>query len=101
MKIHANAPFGPKGRLTMVRRVLEQEWSLTEAAEAAGVSSAAGLPEFQVSPPSDPLSAIRRGRGMVEAREPGYLQRLCPPRPWPANSRIRGCGDMQGFGHFC
>ena len=33
MKIHANAPFGPKGRLTMVRRVLEQEWSLTEAAE--------------------------------------------------------------------
>jgi leucine-zipper of insertion element IS481 len=38
MKIHANAPFGPKGRLTMVRRVLEQAWSLTEAAEAAGVS---------------------------------------------------------------
>ena len=33
-----NAPFGPKGRLTMVRRVLEQDWSLTEAAEAAGVS---------------------------------------------------------------
>ena len=38
MKLHANAPFGPKGRLTMVRRVTEQEWSLTEAAEAAGVS---------------------------------------------------------------
>lgn len=38
MKIHANAPFGPKGRLTMVRRVIEQGWSLTEAAEAAGVS---------------------------------------------------------------
>lgn len=38
MKIHANAPFGPKGRLTMVRRVVEQGWSLTEAAEAAGVS---------------------------------------------------------------
>jgi transposase InsO family protein len=38
MKIHANAPFGPKGRLTMVRRVTEQGWSLTEAAEAAGVS---------------------------------------------------------------
>jgi transposase InsO family protein len=38
MKLHANAPFGPKGRLTMVRRVIEQEWSLTEAAEAAGVS---------------------------------------------------------------
>ncbi len=38
MEIHANAPFGPKGRLTMVRRVTEQGWSLTEAAEAAGVS---------------------------------------------------------------
>jgi transposase-like protein len=38
MKLHANAPFGPKGRATMVRRVLEQEWSLAEAAEAAGVS---------------------------------------------------------------
>jgi transposase InsO family protein len=38
MKLHANAPFGPKGRLTMVRRVIEQGWSFTEAAEAAGVS---------------------------------------------------------------
>ena len=38
MKLHANAPLGPKGRLTMVLRVLERGWSLTEAAEAAGVS---------------------------------------------------------------
>jgi transposase InsO family protein len=38
MKLHANAALGPKGRLTMVRRVAEQGWSLTEAAEAAGVS---------------------------------------------------------------
>ena len=38
MKLHANAPFGPRGRLIMVRRVLEEQWSLTEAAEAAGVS---------------------------------------------------------------
>ena len=38
MKLHANAPLGPKGRLLMVQRVLEQGWSLTEAAEAAGVS---------------------------------------------------------------
>jgi len=35
MKLHANAPFGPKGRLTMVTRVIEQRWSLAEAAEAA------------------------------------------------------------------
>ncbi len=38
MKLHANAPLGPKGRLLMVLRALEQGWSLTEAAEAAGVS---------------------------------------------------------------
>jgi transposase InsO family protein len=38
MKVHANAPLGPKGRLTMVLRVVEQGWSVTEAAEAAGVS---------------------------------------------------------------
>jgi len=38
MNVHANAPLGPKGRETMVRRVLEQEWSRAEAAEAAGVS---------------------------------------------------------------
>jgi transposase InsO family protein len=39
MKVHANAPLGPKGRLTMVRRVVEEQWSLTPAAAAAGVSA--------------------------------------------------------------
>ncbi|HEY2738307.1 MAG TPA: IS481 family transposase [Thermoanaerobaculia bacterium] len=38
MKLHANAPLGPKGRAIMVRRVLEEGIALTEAAEAAGVS---------------------------------------------------------------
>ena len=38
MRLHANALLGPKGREVMVLRVLEQGWSLTEAAEAAGVS---------------------------------------------------------------
>jgi transposase InsO family protein len=38
MKVHANAPLGPKGRETMVLRVLEHGWSLAAAAEAAGVS---------------------------------------------------------------
>ena len=38
MKVHANAPLGPKGRLTMVLRVVERGWSLAHAAEAAGVS---------------------------------------------------------------
>jgi transposase InsO family protein len=38
MKVHANAPLGPKGRETMVLRVIERGWSLAAAAEAAGVS---------------------------------------------------------------
>src|SRR6186997_210549 len=39
MNNHANAPLGPKGRAIMVRRVLEEGFALTEAAEAAGVSA--------------------------------------------------------------
>jgi transposase InsO family protein len=38
MKLHANAALGPKGRMTMVRRVVDDSWSLAQAAEAAGVS---------------------------------------------------------------
>ena len=38
MKLHGNAPLGPKGRAIMVKRVLEEGLTLTEAAEAAGVS---------------------------------------------------------------
>jgi transposase InsO family protein len=38
MKVHANAVLGPKGRQTMVLRVLERGWSRARAAEAAGVS---------------------------------------------------------------
>lgn len=38
MRLHANAPLGPRGRERMVLRVLEQGWSVTQAAVAAGVS---------------------------------------------------------------
>ena len=38
MKLHANAPLGPKGRAVMARRVVEDGFTLAEAAEAAGVS---------------------------------------------------------------
>jgi transposase InsO family protein len=38
MKVHANAPLGPKGRETMVLRVVDEGWSVAEAAAAAGVS---------------------------------------------------------------
>ncbi len=38
MKIHGNARTCPHSRLLICRRVLEQGWSLAQAAEAAGVS---------------------------------------------------------------
>src|SRR5215207_9207052 len=38
MKLHANARTCPKSRALIARRVLEEHWSLTAAAEAAGVS---------------------------------------------------------------
>jgi transposase InsO family protein len=68
MKVHANAPLGPKGRETMVLRVLEHGWSVTQAAAAPGVSdrtcskwikryraeSAAGLLDRSSTPRSIP-----------------------------------------------
>lgn len=38
MKLHANARTCPHSRLLIVERVLEEGWTLTRAAEAAGVS---------------------------------------------------------------
>ena len=38
MKLHGNARLSVKGRELLVERVKGAEWSLTEAAEAAGVS---------------------------------------------------------------
>jgi transposase InsO family protein len=38
MKLHANAKTCPKSRRLLVRRVRDQDWSVTEAAMAAGVS---------------------------------------------------------------
>jgi transposase InsO family protein len=38
MKLHGNARTCPHSRLLLCRRMLEQRWSLTRAAEAAGVS---------------------------------------------------------------
>ena len=66
MKLHANAPLGPKGRAIMVRRVLEEGLALTEAAEAAGVSArTAG-------------KWVRRYRAEGEA---GLLDRSSAPQP--------------------
>jgi transposase len=38
MKLHANARLSVKGRELLTDRILTQGWSLTQAAEAAGVS---------------------------------------------------------------
>ncbi len=38
MELHANAPLSPIGRRRVVDRVLVQGWSVTAAAEAAGVT---------------------------------------------------------------
>jgi transposase InsO family protein len=38
MKVHANAPLSPIGRRRVIDRVLVEQWSVTAAAEAAGVS---------------------------------------------------------------
>jgi len=38
MNVHKNARLTPRGRALMVSRILDQDWSVTAAAEAAGVS---------------------------------------------------------------
>jgi transposase-like protein len=38
MKLHANAPHGPRGRAEMVRRVLQRTATAAEVAEDFGVS---------------------------------------------------------------
>jgi transposase InsO family protein len=65
MKLHANAKLGPKGRLVICRRVIEQGWSLAEAAEAAGVSE---------------RTAGKWTRRYRREGEPGLLDRSSAPR---------------------
>jgi transposase len=38
MEVHANAPLSPIGRRRVIERVVSQAWSVTAAAEAAGVT---------------------------------------------------------------
>jgi len=68
MKVHANAPLGPKGRKLMVQRAIEQGWSVTEAAAAAGVS--------------DRTCSKWIGRYRTEG-EAGLLDRSSAPRSIP------------------
>ena len=60
MEVHANAPLSPIGRRRVVDRVVVEGWSVTAAAEAAGVSERTvyrWLARFRV-----------RGSGLVDRR---------------------------------
>src|ERR1700759_2488356 len=65
MKLHGNAPLGPKGRRWMGLRILEEGAPLGEAAEAAGVSARTAA------------KWVRRYRAEGEA---GLLDRSSAPR---------------------
>ena len=105
MKLHANAPLGPKGRATMVRRVIEEGIALTEAAEAAGVSERtagkwvrryraegeAGLLDRSSAPQARPQRHPgRAGRG---DRRPA-----ASADDRPRDRRDPGDGDLDGLG---
>ena len=71
MKLHANAALGPKGREVMVLRVVEQDWSIAEAALAAGVSD----------------QSCRKWVGRYRAEGPaGLLDRSSAPLSVPART---------------
>ncbi len=69
MKVHANAPLGPKGRAVMVGRVVDRGWSLAQAAAAAGVS--------------DRTARTWRDRYLAEG-EAGLWDRSSAPRSQPS-----------------
>jgi transposase InsO family protein len=68
MKIHGNAKTCPNSRRLLVERIESKTWSLTAAAEAAGVSE---------------RTAYRWLRRWREAGEPGLIDRSCAPHSIP------------------
>jgi hypothetical protein len=77
MKIHANAPLGPKGRATMVRRILEEGIALTESVlekEALDESERALVRSH---------TAEGAGRAAPQCRQPVRPARSRGPRPGP------------------
>ena len=58
MKLHANARLSVKGRELLVDRMLIQGWSLTQAAEAAGVSERTARKWW--------LATAQRARGLLD-----------------------------------
>jgi leucine-zipper of insertion element IS481 len=75
MRLHGNAALTPKQRLRLARRVVDEGWSLAEAAAAAEVSErtasksearlggdAAETPPFNAVATAAPRSSRLRGR---------------------------------------
>src|SRR3954454_17729913 len=69
MKVHRNARTCPKSRKLLVERVLEEGWSVTAAAAAAGVSE---------------RTVWRWVKRWREQGEPGLLDRSSRPRRSPS-----------------
>lgn len=71
---HANAPLTPTGRLRLVRRVVEQGWTLRRAAESAGVSV---------------ITAQRWARRYRAEGPAGMVDRSSKPRRCPRQTATR------------
>ena len=73
MKVHANAPLGPKGRETMVCRVVEQGWSHAAGRRAAGVSErpaeSGSLAIWPKAGAGSWIAPRRRTRSLIARRE--------------------------------
>ncbi len=83
MKLHANARTCPNSRRLIVKRVEEERWSLTAAAEAAGVSERTAA------------KWLARWRAEGEA---GLLDRGCAPKLRPtqlADERVRAIAALR------
>lgn len=73
MKLHANAKLTPSARLLLCRRIQEQGRSLTEAAEAAGVSERTArkwLARYRGEGPSGLIDRSSRPRHIPRATAP-------------------------------
>ena len=85
MRVHANAPLGPKGRLTMVRRVFDERWSFTDAAAAAGAANST----LSHKPPIAWLKARNNLAG-------SYIQRITAATSAPVQSSSATTNSTRG-----
>jgi transposase len=86
MRLHRNAALSWQGRRLLVRRVVEQGWTLAAAAEAAGVSVRCArkwVARYRQEGEADCSTDRQRRRGSRTGRLPSES-----PRSW----RCVGCG---------